>query len=69
MNYQMLKAGDIREPNDEVRQDKGQWFHKPWSRGANKLIQCWTQWSKTQMDGHTLIPADLITFQYRRPLP
>lgn len=68
MNYQTLKAGDVRKAGDEVAE-----YTRIGSIGfcpnTNPTLFETGDWNRVNLIGYSILTSDLIAARFRRPLP
>lgn len=69
MNYETLKAGDVRQEGDEIRRryDVGESSSRIPQRYADRFPEEF-KWTKVNLLNCVILQSDLISHEFRRPL-
>lgn len=70
MTYQTLKAGDVRQLDDQYRRKEADAEKGPrsYTQGFLRTQAHEFRWSKVYLVGHPILPADLMITEFRRPI-
>lgn len=64
ITYQPLTVGDIRQEGDQYRHT----VPNPDKQGIWNRLDETNQWRPSSLIGHTILSADLIAGEFRRPI-